>query len=78
MKRRADLRGDRIVMVVADRDDMQQHADFAKRFVAETNQFIERDYFRRIDTHFDREKRRTLQEFDTIQSLKDHVKGIKL
>ncbi len=66
MKRRTDLRGDRIVMIVADRDDMQQHADFAKRLVAETNQFIEGDYFRRIDAHFDREKRRALREFDTI------------
>jgi hypothetical protein len=78
MKRRTDLHRDRIVMVVADSDNMPHHADFAKRLVAETNQFIEGAYFRQIDEHFDREKRRALQEFDTIQSLKARVKGIRL
>ncbi len=39
----------------------------SKRLVAETNEFIEGDYFRRIDARFDQEKQRALQEFDTIR-----------
>lgn len=78
MKRRTEVRGDRIIMIVADSDDLQGHANFAKRLVEETNQFIRTQLFPHIDQEVKRRKREALQQFDAIQSLKARTKDIKL
>ena len=48
MKRRTEIRGDRIVMIVVDSDNLQGHANFTKRLVEETNQFIRTQLFQQI------------------------------
>jgi hypothetical protein len=78
MKRRTEIRGDRIIMIVAASDDLQGHANFAKRLVEETNQFIRTQLFPHIDQEVERKKREALQQFDAIQSLKARTKDIKL
>jgi HNH endonuclease len=78
MKRRTEIRGDRIIMIVDDSDNLQGHANFAKRLVEETNQFIRTQLFPHIDQEVKRRKREALQQFDTIQSLKARTKDIKL
>lgn len=78
MKRKTELRGDRIVMVVADSDNLQGHADFAKKLVADTNQFLRTHGFQKIDEWAERNKREALQHFDAIQSMKARTKEIKL
>jgi hypothetical protein len=78
MKRRTEVRGDRIIMIVADSDDLQGHANFANRLVGETNQFIRTQLFQYIDQEVERKKRDALQRFDAIQSLKARTKAIKL
>lgn len=78
MKRRTRLEGARIVMVVADQDNLQAHADFAKRLVQETNDFVESELFRQIDMDVERRKREELAQFDAIRSLREKTKGIKL
>jgi hypothetical protein len=70
MKPRTEMRGNRIVMVVADSDNLQGHAKFAKRLVEETNQFIRTQLFQHIDQEVEHRKREALQQFDAIQSLK--------
>ena len=78
MKRETHIVRDRIVMVVADSDNLQWHADFAKRLVEETNQHIRTFGFQQIDQWCEGEKRAALQQFDAIQSLKARTKEIKL
>jgi hypothetical protein len=78
MKRRTEIRRDRIVMIVADSDNLQGHVDFAKRLVEETNQFIRTQLFQHIDQEVKRRKWEALQQFDAIQSLKARTKDIKL
>lgn len=78
MKRRTEIRGDRIVMIVADSDNLQWHANFAKRLVEETNRFIRTQLFQHIDQEVKRRKWEALQQFDAIQSLKARTKGIQL
>jgi hypothetical protein len=78
MKRKTYISRDRIVMVVADSDNLQQHADEAKRLVEETNHRIHTLGFQRIDQHFELEKRTALQQFDAIQSMKARTRDIKL
>ena len=78
MKRRTEVRGDRIIMIVADSEALQGHANFAKRLVEETNQFIRTQLFPHIDQEVERKKREALQQFDAIQSLKARTKDIKL
>jgi hypothetical protein len=78
MKRRTEIRGDRIIMIVDDSDNLQGHANFAKRLVEETNQFIRTQLFPHIDQEVKRRKREALQQFDAIQSLKARTKDIKL
>jgi hypothetical protein len=78
MKRRTTIDRDRIIMIVADQDNLQVHADFAKRLVQETNHFIEGELFRRIDMEIERRKREELAQFDAIQSLKRRTREITL
>jgi hypothetical protein len=78
MKRSTYVQRDRIVMVVGDSDDLQRHADFAKRLVAATNDCIHTHGFQQIDERCEQEKRVALQQFDAIQSMKARTKDIKL
>ena len=78
MKRNTSVRGDRIVMIVADIDNLQLHADFAKRLVQQTNQFITLHLFTEIDHEIDRRIRHALEQFDAIESLKARTRSIKL
>ena len=78
MKRETHIQRDRIVMIVADSDNLQGHADFAKRLVEETNNRIHTFGFRQIDQLCEQEKRAALQQFDAIQSMKSRTKNIKL
>lgn len=78
MKRETSVRGDRIVMIVADSDNLQWHADFAKRMVLQTNQFITLHVFKEIDREIDRRKRHALEQFEAVESLKARTRSIKL
>ena len=78
MKRETHIQRDRIVMIVADSDALQGHADFAKRLVEETNNRIHTFGFQQIDQLCEQEKRAALQQFDAIQSMKSRTKNIKL
>lgn len=78
MKRETHIERDRIVMVVADSDNLQGHADFANRLVEDTNNRIHTLVFQRIDQWCEQEKRAALQQFDAIQSMKARTKDIKL
>jgi HNH endonuclease len=78
MKRRTSIQGDRIVMVVADSDNLQGHADFAKQLVEETNQHFQQRVFQKIDGQVEGEKRRELDEFDTLRTLKQKTKDIRI
>ena len=78
MKRKTHIQRDRIVMVVADSDNLQSHADYAKRLVEDTNKRIHTFGFHQIDQRCEQEKRAALQQFDAIQSMKARTKDIKL
>ncbi|MDQ1353468.1 MAG: hypothetical protein QG657_3774 [Acidobacteriota bacterium] len=77
IKRKTYIERDRIVMVVADSDDLRSHKSEAMRLVDQTNKHIRTHRFQEIDTWCDREKRAALQQFDAIQSMKARIKGIK-
>lgn len=77
-KRRTRIEGARIVMIVGDQDNLQGHATFAKQLMEETNRLIEQRLFARIDLEIEQGKQGALHEFDTIRSLKERTRGIKL
>jgi hypothetical protein len=76
LKRRTEVRGAQLVMIVAESDNLQGHVDFAKELVKRTNETIQRDVFRQIDSRVDALKRQQLEQFDAIQSLKAKTKGL--
>jgi hypothetical protein len=78
MKRKTTLSHNRIIMVVSDADDLQAHADFAKRLVAETNQRIRDFVLPRIEHECEQEKQAALRQFDAIRSMKERTRDIKL
>lgn len=78
MKCETHIQRDRIVMIVANADNFQGHADFAKRLVEETNNRIHTFGFQQIDQRCEQEKRAALQQFDAIHSMKSQTKNIKL
>jgi len=78
MKRRTTIHGNRIVMIVADSDNLQHHVDFAKELVQRTNATFERDVFPMIDRRVEEMKRQALNEFDTIRSLKSRTKDLRI
>ena len=78
MKRRTYIQGNRLIMIVADSDNLQDHADYAKQLVHETNSNIQSQVLPKLDAEIERRKRASLQVFDTIQSLKSRTRGIKL
>ncbi len=78
MKRRTRVDGKRLVMVVADSDNLQGHVDFAKRLVDQTNRYVADFLLPRIDAKIEQAKRAELKEFDTIKSLKQATKGLRI
>ena len=78
MKRETRIIGDRIQMIVGDSDNLQSHADFAKRLVTDTNKLIRTVGFAEIDRKIDADKRAALNQYDTIQALKSKTKDLKL
>jgi hypothetical protein len=78
MKRKTEVEGNRIVMVVAESDNLQAHADFAKKLVSQTNDFIRSQLFSHIDTQCELRKQEALRQFDAIKSLRDRAKGIRI
>jgi len=78
MKRRTFIRGKKLVMIVADSDNMQNHADYAKQLVQQTNDTIQQQVLPKIVAEIERKKQADLQVFDTIQSLKSRTKDIRL
>ena len=78
IKRSTMVEGDRVVMIVADSDNLQKHADFAKMLVQKTNERIHTLGFNRINQSCEQGKREALKQFDAIQSMKSRTKNIKL
>jgi len=78
MKRETHIQGDRIVMIVADSDNLQNHLDHLKQLVEWTNRHIQDHVERRVKPDLERQRRQVLHEFDTIESLKSKVKELKL
>jgi hypothetical protein len=77
MKRRAGIHGARLIMVVADSDNLQAQVDFAKEVVNRTNESFERDIFPHIDRAINEGRRLTLDQFDAIRSLKARTKDLR-
>jgi hypothetical protein len=78
MKRQTRVSGTRIVLIVADSDNLQSHIDWIKELVARTNTWIRQEGFMNIDNQVNRAKNRALEEFDAIQSMKDRTKNLKV
>ncbi len=78
MRRRTTVRGDRVEMIVGERDDLQRHVDHLKHVIQRTNAFIEQTVFSRIDATIDENKARALREFDAVASLKERSRAIKI
>lgn len=76
--RKTYVQGNRLIMIVADTDNLQDHADYAKRLVQETNDLILNQVLPKLDLQINREKQQVLQNFDTIQSLKNKTKDIRI
>lgn len=78
MNRRTYIEGDRIVMIVADIDNLQEHANFIKKIVEETNTAIKNRVIPAINSNIEMRKAAALREFDMIQGLKLRTQDIKL
>ena len=78
MKRHTDIYGNRLVMIVADSDNLQDHTDYAKRLVQDTNSIIQSQVLPKLNAEIERRMHLALQIFDTIQSLKSRTKDIRL
>jgi len=78
MKRKTTIRGDRIVLIIADSDNLQAHTDWIKRLVNETNTWLTTQGFQNIDREINMQMREELERFDAIESMKARTKGIKI
>ena len=78
MKRESSIKNDRIVMRVGEHDNLQQHADFAKRLIEKANRTVQRELFREIDRQINQRMKAALAEYDAIKSLKDRARDIRL
>jgi len=78
MRRETRIRGNRVTLIVADSDNLQSHVDWVKGLVNETNNWIFTRGFMEIDVQVGLAKRKALEEFDAIQSMKSKVKGIRI
>ena len=77
MKRRAAIHGAKLVLIVADSDNLQSQVDFAKGLVHRTNETFERDVFPIIDRKINEGKRLALEQFDAIKSLRARTKDLR-
>jgi hypothetical protein len=78
MKRETFIRGDRIVSIIADSDNLQAHTDWIKRLLEETNSWLTTEGYQNIDREINSAMREELEIFDAIQSMKDRTKDIKI
>lgn len=78
MMRETSIRENRVIMIVADSDNLQNHTDWIKRMVRETNEWIRTEGFFRIDIQIGQAKRKALDEFDAIQSMKKRGREIHI
>jgi hypothetical protein len=78
LKRRTYLSGDRIVMIVADSDNLQGHVDFAKELVKRTNDTTERQVWPLLDRKVNEGRQAALREFDAIKSLKTATRNLRI
>jgi hypothetical protein len=78
MKRKTRIVRDRIRMIVANTDNLQNHVAFAKRLVDSTNNFVQTRGFSQIDRQIDSAKAQALAEYDAIQSLKQQTEGLRI
>lgn len=78
MKRETRILGNRIEMIVADSDNLQNHLNFAKKLVEETNKFVQSEGFLHIDIQINLAKAKALEEFDKIQSMKERTKSLRI
>lgn len=78
MMRETRVRGDRIVMIVADSDDLQAHTNWVKGLIDETNTWLTTQGFQNIDRHLNQVLREELEQFDAIESMKSRTKDIKI
>ncbi len=77
-KRETYFQGNKLVMIVADSDNLQEHAKYAKQLVDEANKIFTDRVIPAIVRDFEQQKRKALEEFDTLQNLKAKTKNIKL
>jgi len=78
MKRESTISGDRITIIIADTDNLQNHLDWAKDLVRQTNEIIRTEGFRYIESQINQEKARALESFDAIQSMKERTKNLRI
>ena len=78
MKRETSIAHDRIQMIIADTDNLQDHVNFAKRLVDETNSLVQSRIYPEIDRRTNAAKNQALKEYDTIQKLKSHTENLHL
>jgi len=77
-KRRTYIEGNRLIMIVADSDNLQNHADYAKQLVQEANNIVQSQVLPKVQAEIERKKQAALEVFDTVRSLKTRTKDIKL
>ncbi len=78
MKRRMELRGDRVTLIIAGSDNLQGHVDFVKSVIEETNRFLVEIVQPAEDGRLAQEREAALAEFDAIRSIKSRAKNLKL
>ena len=78
MKRKMELRGDRVTLIIADSDALQGQVDFVKSVIEETNRFLLEIVQPAEDGRLAQDKQAALAEFDAIRSLKSRSKHLRL
>lgn len=78
MKRETRIDRDRIQIIIADSDNQQVQVDFAKGLVEQTNEFVFAQGFAAIDIKINAAKANALGEYDSIQSMKERTRHLKL
>jgi hypothetical protein len=77
-KRRTFISGNRMIMIVGSSDNLQEHADYAKQLIQETDELVQSLIIPRINADIENQKLLALREFDTMRSLQGRTKDIKL
>jgi hypothetical protein len=78
MMRETSIYGNRVALIVADSDNLQNHVDWIRGVVERTNEWVRSRGFMNIDAQIGRDKARALEEFDAIQSMKRRTREIKI